>query len=355
MVPRALPPTIARLREAVRRAASTCPLAQAVVPTNAASERKREHGTYAVPAWTYARADLDDRLAALEALSAVLAGLAPSPLAALYGDRVNELVHHTRLAAAVGTPAFSPLVAQRRLPLEDALEVARVWALERPEFTPPRALTSGKGATLETALRERLAALRIDWPVLVRPAMAALAATGDGFVAVAADRLVTEEAIARTVEHEIEGHVRPRFEASRCDHLLEGIGSAGGTDAQEGWAIVCEERSGHLTPTRKHELAWRTIAAARMRGGEDFSNIFHALENEAGLPRPHARALAERLFRGSLGTLPGLGREAAYVAQYLRVRDHLAVVPGDEAVFRVAQVTPEACALVRDAQSALGS
>jgi hypothetical protein len=215
--------------------------------------------------------------------------------------------------------------------------------------------TSGPGATLESALRERLAALRIEWPVLVRPAMAALAATGDGFVAVAADRLISEETLARTVTHEIEGHVRPRVEGRRRGHFLAGIGTAGGNDAQEGWAIFCEEREGHLTPTRKHELAWRTIAAARMRGGEDFERVRCALEGEAGFARQQAYALAERLFRGSRGAHPGLGREAAYVANYLRVRDHLAVMPGDEEIFRVAQVTPEACALVREAQVARGS
>ena len=344
-----------RLREALRRAAASCPLAQAVVPANAIEERARCRDGGAMPAWVYAPQDLTEREAALTGLHDVLASLAPSPLVRLYAARAEELLAHTRLAACVGTAAFSDRVSALRRSLEDALVVARAWAGERPDAAAPRTLTSGPGATLETALRERLAALRIDWPVVVRPAMAALAATGDGFVAVAADRLISEEAIARTVTHEIEGHVRPRVEAQRAHHALAGIGSAGGNDAQEGWAILCEERAGHLTPTRRHELAWRTIAAARMRGGEDFARVRLALEAEAGFARPHAYALAESLFRGSTGARPGLGREAAYVAQYLRVRDHLAVHPGDEAIFRVAQVTPEACALVREAQLVRGS
>lgn len=355
MTDRRASPALAPLREALRRAAASCPLAQAVVPTNAAAERARCRDGIHTPAWTYAKADLRERELALVALRRAVADLTPSSLATLYAARADELLAHTRLAACVGTRTFAERLAPLRYPLDAALLVARAWATERPSAEPAHVLTSGPGATLETALRERLAALRIDWPVLVRPAMAALAATGEGFVAVAADRLITEEALARTVAHEIEGHVRPRVAGTRANHLLAGIGSAGGNDAQEGWAILCEERTGHLSPTRKHELGWRTIAAARMRGGEDFGSVRRSLEEEAGFTRPQAYALAERLFRGSMGLLPGLGREAAYVAQYLRVRDHLAVTPGDEALFRVAQVTPEACALLREAQLELGS
>ncbi len=349
------PPLLPRLRESLRRAAASCPLAQGCVPTNAVTERIRCRDGRGTPTFTYASADTRAREVALMALRDALALLDPAPLVLLYAERANELLAHTRLAASVGTPGFSAELARARPPHEAALLVARTWATERPPPQPARVLTSGPGATLESALRDRLLALRIDWPVVVRPAMAALAATGDGFVAVAADRLITEEALARTVTHEIDGHVRPRVEARRTDHPLEGIGSARGTDAQEGWAILCEERAGHLSPTRKHELAWRTLAAARMRGGEDFASVRRALEDEGGFEKRHAYALSERLFRGSAGTLAGLGREAAYLANYLRVRDHLAVNPGDEEFFRLAQVTPEACALLREAQLVRGS
>ena len=44
-----------------------------------------------------------------------------------------------------------------------------------------------------------------------------------------------------------------------------------------------------------------------------------------------------------------LGREAAYLTYYLRIRDHLEVYPSDEALFRGGVVAPEACALVRAA------
>jgi hypothetical protein len=176
--------------------------------------------------------------------------------------------------------------------------------------------------------------------------MAALAATGDGFVAVAEGRTIGEEALARTVVHEIEGHVRPRVEAVRRRHPLAGIGSAAGTLAQEGWAILCEERAGLLGPARKHELGWRTLACARMASGEDFVSVRRALEEEGGFDAEAALALAERVFRGSNGAAPGQGREFAYVAYYDRIRQHLAEDAHAEAHYRAAEITPEACRLL---------
>ena len=122
--------------------------------------------------------------------------------------------------------------------------------------------------------------------------------------------------------------------------------------------IVATARRGYTDAAFREEMRASVAEFSRnpVEPGiwNDFAANLHYQQGDFSDPAAY-RALAERLFRGSLGTLPGLGREAAYVAQYLRVRDHLAVLPGDEAVFRVAQVTPEACALVREAQSALGS
>jgi hypothetical protein len=173
--------------------------------------------------------------------------------------------------------------------------------------------------------------------------MAALAATGDGFVAVAEGRAIGEEALARTVVHEVEGHVLPRIAAVRGRHPLAGIGSAAGMLAQEGWALVCEERAGFLKEARQHELGWRTLACARMAAGDDFVRVRLALEEEACFDAEAALALAERVFRGSDGTAPGHGREFAYVDYYVRIRRHLAEVAGAEAHYRSAEITPEAC------------
>jgi hypothetical protein len=86
-----------------------------------------------------------------------------------------------------------------------------------------------------------------------------------------------------------------------------------------------------------------------MRQGADFREVRTQLEQDGGFGAEAAYLLAERLFRGSLGVLPGLGRESAYLTYYVRIRDHLNVYPSDEELFRAAVVAPEACALVRAA------
>jgi hypothetical protein len=337
-------PWYPRVARVLRQAAATCPLAGAVIPVNAREERARlARDPDATPAWRYAAFADEGRRDALLAVRDALASLGGDPLAAVLAARAEELADGSLLATLVGEPAFSEALPRRAWRDDTATQLAESWARERPSPAPRLHASAGPGATLETALRERLLALGVGWPVIVRPRMAALAATGDGFVAVAEGRTLSEEALARTVVHEIEGHVLPRIEAARAAHPLAGIGSASGALAQEGWAIVCEERAGLLGATRRHELGWRALACARMAAGEAFVAVRRALEREAGFDPELALALAERVFRGSDGRSPGQGREAAYVTYYARVRAHLADDPAAEAHYRAAEITPEAC------------
>ncbi len=341
-------PWYPRLARVLRQAAATCPLAGAIVPVNAREERARlAADPRSTPRWSYAPFADDGRRDTLLAVHEALRALAPDPLALVLAARARELADLARLASLAGDPRFADAAAAHWPVHEASLRLAEEWAhAPRPE--PPRKTreSSGPGATLESALRERLRDLRVDWPVIVRPRMAALAATGDGFVAVAEGRALSDEALERTVVHEIEGHVKPRVEAARRRHPLAGIGSAAGTLAQEGWATLCEERAGLLTVSRKHELSWRALACARMAAGANFVAVRRSLEEEAGFDEEAALALAERIFRGSDGSAPGHGRELAYVAYYVRIREHLAEDARAEEHYRSAEISPEACRLL---------
>jgi hypothetical protein len=319
-------------------------MAGALGPANAREERDRlTRAPFDTPRWAYTPFAEDRRGSVLLAAAELLRAHADDPLAEVLAARAEELAFHTHLATLAGSPRLAEALASRRFDDVQARALAEEWAEERPAREARSRRSSGPGATLEVALRDRLRALRIDWPVIVRPQMAALAATGEGFVAVTEGRAIGEETLERTVVHEIEGHVRPRVEAARSGHPLAGIGSAGGPLAQEGWAVLCEERTGLLTPTRRHELAWRYLACARMLAGEGFVAVRRALEDEAAFLPEAALALAERVFRGSHGVAPGLGRESAYLVYYVRIREHLAQDPDAEAHYRAAEITPEAC------------
>jgi hypothetical protein len=144
--------------------------------------------------------------------------------------------------------------------------------------------------------------------------------------------------------HEIEAHARPRARASTLQLRLFGLGSARGTDDQEGLALTLEERHGFLSVRRRRELGARHLAVHAMREGGSFVDVARTMIDAWRVSPRDAVLLAERTFRGGDGVAPGLGRERVYLESMLRVRAHLAARPTDEAVLASGQVSLEAIA-----------
>jgi hypothetical protein len=86
-----------------------------------------------------------------------------------------------------------------------------------------------------------------------------------------------------------------------------------------------------------------------MLDGASFAEVAAALVREHGLSADDAVVCAERVFRGSDGVRPGLGRERVYLESFVRVGAHLASRPHDERVMAAGQVSVEAI----DAMAAL--
>jgi len=63
-----------------------------------------------------------------------------------------------------------------------------------------------------------------------------------------------------------------------------------------------------------------------------------------GLDAARGVAVAERVFRGSHGSSPGLGREHVYLEAFVRVRDRLDSAPDDERALSAGQVSLDAIA-----------
>ena len=72
-----------------------------------------------------------------------------------------------------------------------------------------------------------------------------------------------------------------------------------------------------------------------------------SLESDHGVPLPEAIIVAERCFRGSDGTFPGLGRERIYLETFLRVRGWFALRPKDERVLAFGQISLDSIATLR--------
>ncbi len=336
----------------------TSRLLAACTPANMASERRRleaeaTEGRFVMPAFSYAPE------ASVAAATAWAATLVTGPTAdALLAERMEEIRLEGAIARAAGTPALVDLAALRfGAPDPEAGALALAWAGEEELASPPPADCETDGAdpsSLASALKRRIFEERLDFRVAVHSDLLALAATGADCIYVAQGVRLSRDDVRRTVVHEIEGHAAPRTRARRLGYPILSLGTRGGHDEQEGFALFCEERAGCLGPRRKGELALRHQAVLRMMDGASFADLTRWLVRDRGRSPAQAVRLALRIFRGSDGTFAGLGRERVYLASFVRVRRHLMASPSDEAMLRSGQVSLAALPELRKLLSEAG-
>lgn len=321
-----------------------------LTPLDARQERERlvgdlRAGRQATPRWTYARDDHDDLRRALDAAERALAGERAPGVAALYLARVRELILEAAVCAAVGTAELARLAAQRfaspdgaDAPAASALST--LWLTETASAcgSPVRMSDAATPDSLLSLMRIAVGKAGLPFQVVQAPSLASLAATGERAIYVATGRLVTQEDAVRTVLHEIEGHAWPRARAIRARSILFRVGTARGSDDQEGRALLLEERAGLLGARRRRQLAARHRAVEAMQDGASFADVAFTLARVHGFDETEAILAAERAFRGSDGSRPGLGRERVYLESLVRVRAHLARYPDDERVLSSGQV-----------------
>lgn len=356
-----LPPWLVRAERLLIEAVRSIRLLGSVVPRNAAQERTRlieafEAGGVATPRWSYARSDHSALRKALARAAQRLEAEA-HPVAQLYAERARELEIEAALASEAGTGVLGALARARFRSANpakagEATILARKWINEGRETAADT--TSGEiilsdapvPGSLLTRMREEVGRLCLPFAVVVQPSLAALAATGERHILIAAGRPCTREDVERTVMHEIEAHAIPRTRAAQARLAIFSIGTARGIDDQEGLALVLEERHGFLGPKRKRELAARHLAVEAMDGGARFYENVNALVKEHGLTVREAVLVAERVYRGGDGTTPGLGRERVYLEAFLRVGEHLAKRPTDEGILTSGQISLEAIPVI---------
>lgn len=343
----------------VAHAAGEVRLLAALTPLNAPQERARltadlRAGRPLVPRWTYAPRDHEGLRRALDAAVGALERLADAPLAGEYQARVRELSLELALCAAAGTRDVAKL-ARARFPADArfaaaASELADGWLDTEPQARPPDEPIPSDDPdprSLLSRMRAAVGEARLPFSVTAQPSLAPLAATGDKVILVATGRLVHAEDTARTVVHEIEGHARPRARALSSRVSLLRVGTARGVDDQEGRALLLEQRAGLLGSRRKRQLAARHRAVEAMLHGASFADTAMILKEAHGLDAAEAVVVAERTFRGSDGTYPGLGRERVYLEALVRVQAHLAGRPDDERILEQGQVAIDAVEALR--------
>jgi hypothetical protein len=332
----------------------------AATPIDSHVERRRLLGELSAgripsPRWTYAPRPHDALRRALAAAERVLAADAESAVDALMLERVRELLLEAALCAAVGSSAVRELSAQRFAPAEaalvaDASQLCGKWLAAGPSRAPPGPTLLSDDphpASLLSRMRDAVGRSRLPFVVVRAPDLAPLAATGDRTIFVATGRATCEEDAIRTVLHEIEGHAWPRARSRDANAALFRAGTAQGVDDQEGRALLIEEREGFLSLRRRRQIAARHRAVEWMLAGASFGEVAQGLVTRHGLEVAEAVVAAERVFRGSDGLRPGLGRERVYIEAFLRVKGHLARHPQDERVLAFGQVSVGAAPTLR--------
>jgi hypothetical protein len=303
--------------------------------------------------WSYEpAADESERLLRiLDGVTNRLRRLGGTPLGALYGARANELHLELEAALAVGTPMFAARARARfgSGPERDQADaLASTWCAERDDAEESRRLASDDRdpRSLVSRMRAEVARRHLTFAVRTSPSLTALAAISGDTVWVAEGRELTALDVERTVVHEIEAHALPRSRARTLPVPLFAIGTAGGSDDQEGYALWLEERRGVSGPSRRRELGARHLAVSLMSEGADFVSVVRTLRAES-VPLDTCLRAAGRAFRGSHGKTPGLGRERVYIEAFLRVDARLARAPDDEAVLHAGQVAVTAIDTLR--------
>ncbi|MBN4050198.1 DUF1704 domain-containing protein [Desulfobulbus sp. AH-315-M07] len=259
------------------------------------------------------------------------------PLGQVYADRARELSLEARLCACTGEETFWDL-ARQRYPAsvgdEAADELAREWLAATVDGSDDRRIVSDSEHpdSLLSRMRVVVGTKRLPIRVVVRDNMSALAATGAQAIYIASGQLLSDRDVERTVLHEIYGHTLPRHRAMKERLGIFRVGTARGSDHQEGWALRLECRHGFLRGARARELALRHIAARSVERRVSFSTTVELLERE-GLPLKAALRIAARVWRGG-----GLAREVSYIRSMVEVDDALQRWPSLEAVFERGRV-----------------
>jgi hypothetical protein len=314
------------LERGLLRAEAAIALLERVRPLNGASERARlleawRSGRRAEPAFQYAPAPgLAELCAGLEAVGERL--LRDGGWGRLYGERALELALEARAVELVGTPAFAACAAQR-FP-EDSTAAGRLadewsaaWCRLEPADRDASVHVSDDERdplSLIARMRHEVGVRRLPFRVVARAELATLAATADGVIFVRAQARHGSVEAVRIVVHEIEGHALPSVRSSSEELGLFALGSAGGSDDQEGRALWLEERSGTFDDRRRALLGRRHAAARALRRGATWVETVELLL-ELGSELAAAIDLASRIHRGG-----GLGREIVYLPALARVR-----------------------------------
>ena len=305
------------------------------------------------PAWSFAPlVDLGGLRASLEAIATRTEkweGVFP-----LLAARARELAIEAELAEQIGAHRFE-VHAARRFPVDagvdgdQALSWARQWAWDRGGRDAGDGIASDDESntqSLISLMRQAVGERRLPFRVVVRPDLVSLAATGDGVIVIRSGARLLGSESERIVRHEVDGHAMPRARAKRERLGIFAVGTAVGSDDEEGRALLIEQRAGCLGTERRAELGQRHLAALAVKRGANFVETVRLLRR-LGTAIDPAIAISMRVHRGG-----GLAREIVYLTALARVTRHFAADPAAEDLLERGRIAVAAVPLLREIELA---
>ncbi len=295
--------------------------------------------------------DSGDHRRQLDELAAELDG--QGALAQLYADRARELDLELALCASVGREELWRLARERfasrsergqETEGQQADQLCQRWLAEPASEQTNGGILSDDATnpnSLLRRMRQRVGAARLGVRVLASEQLAALAATGPDVIYVAKAVVLSRSDVERTVLHEVDGHAMPRKRATQATLSIFRVGTARGTDEQEGRAILLEERAGWLDGRRRRELALRHLACRTVERQSSFMETVRALRGW-GSPLVDSLRIAARAHRGG-----GLAREIVYLPAFLRVREALRRDPQLDEILGMGRISLPASKVLR--------
>jgi hypothetical protein len=340
------------LEQFLLRAERTIALVERCRPLNADAEQRRLAAAWQAkreiaPVWIHG--ERPDLSALRTALASVVEGAATSGWDQLYADRARELDVEAALVSHVGDPRLGELASQRFSEGDPSeRDGARNWAESWSRLVPPEleeieiASDDPKDPrSLLCCMQRAVGERRLPFRVVVRPLLSA-AATGDGVIVVREGASYSARDVRRIVVHEVEGHAMPRARARTEALGLFVLGTRGGSDDEEGRALLLEERAGCLDDLRHVELGRRHLAALAVRDGADWVETVRKLV-ALGAPLGSALTIASRVHRGG-----GLAREIVYLPALCRVREGCERDPGAEAWLERGRIALSSVSVLRE-------
>jgi len=257
----------------------------------------------------------------------------------MIAERARELELEARLAERLFTIELRALADQRFPAPRGSLARAVDDLVERSVEAPPneaerrhRSDDVDDPKSLLSLLRRGAFELGLPIGLEVRAGQLAVAATGEGVIAVRPGIMLSAESSARVAAHELYGHALPRVRAALGRSVLFRAGTVLSNEHEEGRALVIESRRGLLGAERLFELALRHRAALSVKDGASIEETV-GMMTALGSPLERSVDIALRVHRGG-----GLAREIVYLPAYFEMKQALYAEPGLERWFERGRV-----------------